>query len=53
MLDVDPPNQVIDAFNEVSRAKQDLERIQQRWQQRPALHWHEAPEDLIRADRDR
>jgi len=27
LLDVDPPNQVIDAFNEVSRAKQDLERM--------------------------
>ena len=27
LLDVDPPSQVIDAFNEVSRAKQDLERM--------------------------
>lgn len=27
LLEVDPPGQVIDAFNEVSRAKQDLERM--------------------------
>lgn len=27
LLEVDPPNQVIDAFNEVTRAKQDLERM--------------------------
>jgi plasmid stability protein len=35
------------------RRQQALERIEQRWQQRPALHWPEAPEALIRADRDR
>ncbi len=35
------------------RRQQALERIEQRWQQRPALHWPEAPEELIRADRDR
>lgn len=27
LLEVDPPSQVIDAFNEVTRAKQDLERL--------------------------
>lgn len=27
LLEVDPPSQVIDAFNEVTRAKQDLERM--------------------------
>jgi plasmid stability protein len=36
-----------------SLSQQALERIEQRWQQRPALHWPEAPEELIRADRDR
>src|SRR3546814_17960188 len=27
LLEVEPPSQVIDAFNEVTRAKQDLERM--------------------------
>lgn len=35
------------------RRQQALERIEQHWQQRPPLHWPEAPEELIRADRNR
>jgi len=30
-----------------------LERIAQRWQQRPGLQWGESPESLIRSDRER
>jgi hypothetical protein len=30
-----------------------LERIAQRWHQRPALQWQESPESLIRSDCER
>ncbi|WP_254959321.1 MULTISPECIES: FitA-like ribbon-helix-helix domain-containing protein [unclassified Cyanobium] len=35
------------------RRQQALERIAQRWQQRPALQWNASPESLIRSDRER
>ncbi|MCP9926368.1 hypothetical protein [Cyanobium sp. CH-040] len=36
-----------------ARRRQVLQRIQERWQRIPPMHWDEPPEELIRADRER